>query len=295
MGVVGVGAGRVVALGLVLAAAVSTQFGSAVGALLFPSVGAAGAVTLRLSFAAVVLLALLRPRVRGRTRADWGAVVALGTSLAVMNGAFYQSIDRLPIGVAVTFEVLGPLTLSVLTGRRVTSVLWALLALAGVAVLGGGDFGTLDLLGVVFALIAAAAWAGYILLSADVGRRFARADGLSLAMVVAAVLTLPLGIAGAGTDLLQPGVLGLGVAVALLSSALPYSLEMAALRRIPAGVFAVMMSLAPALATLAGFLVLDQRLRLVELGGIALVVVATAGAILANHPRTPGETTGRIA
>src|SRR5690606_9069826 len=134
-------------------------------------------------------------------------------------------------------------------------------------------------------------WAGYILLSADVGRRFARADGLSLAMAIAALLTLPLGIAGGGPGLLLPGVLGLGVAVALLSSALPYSLEMAALRRIPAGVFAVMMSLAPALATLAGFLVLDQRLRLVELGGIALVVVATAGAILANRPtgRPPAE------
>ena len=285
------GSGRVVAVALVLGAAVSTQFGAAVAALLFPHVGAAGAVTLRLSFAAVVLLAVLRPRVRGRSRADWGAVVALGTSLAVMNTAFYQSIDRLPIGVAVTFEVLGPLTLSVVTGRRVTSVLWALLALAGVAVLGGGDFGALDALGVGFALVAAAAWAGYILLSADVGRRFARADGLSLAMAVAALLTLPLGIAGAGTSLLLPGVLGLGVVVALLSSALPYSLEMAALRRIPAGVFAVMMSLAPALATLAGFLVLDQRLRLVELSGIALVVVATAGAILANRPtgRPPAE------
>lgn len=280
--------GRVVAIGLVLAASVSTQFGSAVAALIFPRVGAGGAITLRLSCAAVILLAVLRPRVRGRSRADWLSVVALGTSLAVMNTAFYHSIARLPIGVAVTFEVLGPLALSVVTRRRASSVLWALLALAGVATLGGGDFSDLDVAGVVLALVAGAAWAAYILLSADVGRRFARADGLSLAMAVAALLTLAPGIVEGGTELLVPSVLGVGVLVAVLSSALPYSLEMAALRRIPPGVFAVMMSLAPVIATLAGFVVLGQALSPAELGGIALVVLATAGALRAGRPSGPG-------
>lgn len=279
--------GRVVAVGLVLGAAVSTQFGSAVAALLFPRVGAAGAVTLRLTCAAVILLVVFRPRLSGRTRADWGAVAALGLALAVMNTAFYHAIARLPIGVAVTFEVLGPLTLFVVTGRRRSSLLWALLALAGVAVLGGGDFSDLDPVGVLLALVAAAAWATYILTSAEVGRRFARADGLSLAMVVAALLTLPLGVAAAGGELLVPTVLGVGALVAVLSSALPYSLEMAALRRIPAGVFAVMMSLSPAIATLAGFVVLGQRLTVAELAGIALVVVATAGAMLGSRPPGP--------
>ncbi|MEE6271919.1 EamA family transporter [Georgenia sp. MJ206] len=278
---------RAAAVVLVLAAAGSTQFGAALAALLFPRVGAVGVVTLRLTVAAVLLLVVFRPALRGRTRRDLALVGGLGVALAAMNTSFYAAIERIPLGAAVTLEVLGPLALSVLASRRRVALVWAALALAGVALLSGGGTGGLDPVGVGFALVAAAMWAAYILLTAGVGRRFARADGLALAMAVAAALTLPLGAVHAGRDLLVPGTLAAGAAVAVLSSALPYSLEMASLRRLPASAFAVMMSLAPAVAALAGFLVLDQRLGAGQLAAVALVVVASAGAV-----RTAGDAPG---
>ncbi|WP_241237072.1 EamA family transporter [Georgenia faecalis] len=278
-------AGRAGAVLLVLAAAGSTQFGAAVAALLFPRVGPLGVVTLRLALSAAILLVLFRPRLSGRSAADWRLVAAFGLALGGMNTAFYAAIDRIPLGAAVTLELLGPLALSVVAARRWTSLVWAGLALTGVVLLGGGDVRVLDPLGVLFALVAAALWAAYIVLSARVGRRFARADGLALAMAVAAALSLPFGLAHAGGALLAPGTLAAGAAVAVLSSALPYSLEMAALRRLPAATFAVMMSLAPAIAALAGFLVLDQALGPVQLAAIALVALASAGAVRAAGPR----------
>ncbi|MEV0718811.1 EamA family transporter, partial [Asanoa sp. NPDC050611] len=245
---------------LVLTGALSVQFGSAVAALLFPHAGVAGVVTLRLTIAAVVLLAVCRPRLVGYGRGDWALVGAFGVALAGMNTLFYQAIDRIPLGVAVTLEVLGPLALSVVSGRRAASWAWAGLALAGVGLLGRTGLGRLDPTGVAFALGAAAAWAAYIALSARVGARFARLDGLALAMAGAAVLTLPLGVAGAGATLLNPPILALGAAVAVLSSLLPYTLELTVLRRLPTTTFAVLMSLGPAIAALAGWLVLHQRL-----------------------------------
>lgn len=274
---------------LVLAAAVSTQTGAAVAALLFPRVGPLGVVSLRLAVSAAILLLAFRPRLRGRSGSDWASVAAFGLALGGMNTTFYAAIERIPLGPAVTLEVLGPLALSVLAGRRPLSLLWAVVALAGVLLLGGGDFRALDPVGVLWALAAAALWAAYIVLSARVGRRFARAEGLALALAVAAVLTVPAGVAAAGSALLVPGTLAVGAAVAVLSSALPYSLEMAALRRLPAGTFAVMMSLAPAIAALAGYVVLDQRLLPVQVLAIALVVLASAGAVLtAPRGATPG-------
>ncbi|MFC4554687.1 EamA family transporter [Georgenia faecalis] len=278
-------AGRAGAVLLVLAAAGSTQFGAAVAALLFPRVGPLGVVTLRLALSAAILLVLFRPRLSGRSAADWRLVAAFGLALGGMNTAFYAAIDRIPLGAAVTLELLGPLALSVVAARRWTSLVWAGLALTGVVLLGGGDVRGLDPLGVLFALVAAALWAAYIVLSSRVGRRFARADGLALAMAVAAALSLPFGLAHAGGALLAPGTLAAGATVAVLSSALPYSLEMAALRRLPAATFAVMMSLAPAIAALAGFLVLDQALGPVQLAAIALVALASAGAVRAAGPR----------
>lgn len=282
---------RALALGLMVAAAVSTQFGAAVAALVFPAAGPMGVVTLRLVLGAVILLVVFRPRVRGRTRADWLAVAGLGASLAVMNSLLYHAIERIPLGIAVTFEVLGPLTLYVVLGRRPAHVVWALLALAGVYLLGGGETSGLDPAGVALALGAAVAWASYILVGSQVARRFARADGLALAMVVGAVLALPLGVATAGGALLEPRVLGVGAAVALLSSAIPYSLEMAALRRITAGSFAVLTSLSPLIAALAGWLVLGQGLALLDLLGMLLVVVALAGATSRPRPRRRGRGT----
>ncbi|MGW3989690.1 EamA family transporter [Streptomyces sp. NPDC004830] len=266
-------------VGLVLAGGVSVQFGAAVAVTLMPRAGALGVVALRLLVAAVVLLVVCRPRLRGHSRADWGTVVVFGVTMAAMNGLFYQAVDRIPLGPAVTLEVLGPLALSVVASRRAINVVWAGLALAGVFLLGGGGFSSLDPTGAAFALGAGAMWAAYIVFSARTGRRFPQADGLALAMAVGAVLFLPLGLAESGAKLFDPVTLGLGAAVALLSSVLPYTLELLALRRLPASTFAILMSLEPALAAAAGFLVLDQALAASQAAAIALVIAASMGAV----------------
>ncbi|MER5684596.1 EamA family transporter [Streptomyces sp. NPDC002205] len=264
---------------LVVAGGLSVQFGSAVAALLMPRAGALGVVTLRLVVAAVVLLVVCRPKLRGHSRADWGTVVAFGIAMGAMNMLFYQALDRIPLGAAVTLEVLGPLALSVIASRRLINFVWAGLALGGVFLLGGGGFDRLDPLGAAFALGAGAMWATYIVFSARTGRRFPQADGLALAMVVAAVLSLPLGILESGAKLAVPSTLAMGAAVALMSSVLPYTLELMALRRLPAHTFAVLMSLEPAIAATAGFLILDQALTATDALAIALVIGASMGAV----------------
>jgi inner membrane transporter RhtA len=263
----------------VLAGGVSVQFGAALAVTLMPRAGALGVVTLRLLAAAVVLLVVCRPRLRGHSRTDWSTVVVFGLTLAAMNGLFYQAVDRISLGAAVTLEFLGPLALSVLASRRAVNTVWAGLALAGVFLLGGGDFGDLDPAGVAFALGAGAMWAAYIVFSARTGRRFPQADGLALAMAVGALAFLPLGIAESGTRLLDPVTVGLGAAVALMSSVLPYTLELLALRTLPASAFAILMSLEPALAALAGFLILDQALSALQALAVALVIAASMGAV----------------
>ncbi|MFJ6985182.1 MULTISPECIES: EamA family transporter [unclassified Streptomyces] len=266
-------------VGLVLAGGVSVQFGGALAVTLMPRAGALGVVALRLLVAAVILLVVCRPRMRGYSRADWTTVVVFGVTMAAMNGLFYQSVARIPLGPAVTLEVLGPLALSVVVSRRLVNLVWAGLALAGVFLLGGGGFGDLDPLGVAFAVSAGGMWAAYIVFSARTGRRFPQADGLALAMAVGALLFLPLGIVESGTALLDPVTLGLGAAVAVLSSVLPYTLELLALRRLPASTFAVMMSLEPAIAATAGFFILDQALTTTQAAAIALVIAASMGAV----------------
>ncbi|MEU3688135.1 EamA family transporter [Streptomyces narbonensis] len=264
---------------LVVAGGLSVQFGSAVAVLLMPRAGALGVVTLRLVLAAVVLLAVCRPKVRGYSRADWGTIVAFGTAMAGMNILFYQAADRIPLGAAVTLEVLGPLILSVVASRRAANLLWAGLALGGVVLLSGGGFDRLDPAGAAFALAAGAMWAAYIVFSARTGRRFPQADGLALAMAFGAVLSLPLGIAEAGDKLLVPSTVLLGLGVALMSSVLPYTLELLALRRLPAPTFAILMSLEPAIAAAAGFLILSQALSITDALAIALVIGASMGAV----------------
>ncbi|WP_329337853.1 EamA family transporter [Streptomyces sp. NBC_00663] len=277
-------------IGMVLSAGVSVQFGGALAASLMPRAGALGVVTLRLLAAAIVLLVVCRPRVRGHGRADWATVIVFGLTMAGMNGLFYQSIARIPLGPAVALEVLGPLALSVLASRRAINLVWAGLALAGVMLLSGGGFGSLGVVGVLFALGAGAMWAAYIVFSARTGRRFPQADGLALAMVVAALVFLPLGIAESGTKLLDPTTLALGSAVAVLSSVLPYTLELSALRRLPASTFAILMSLEPAIAATAGFLVLSQALSTTEALAIALVIAASMGVVLTQTGRAKPTT-----
>ncbi|MDH6699976.1 EamA family transporter [Streptomyces sp. MAA16] len=285
-------------VGLVLAGGISVQFGAALAISLMPRAGALGVVSLRLLVAAIVLLLVCRPRLRGHSRADWGTVVVFGVTMGAMNGLFYQAVDRIPLGAAVTLEVLGPLALSVLASRRAVNAVWAALALVGVFLLGGGGFDTLDPVGVAYALGAGAMWATYILFSARTGRRFPQADGLALAMAVAAVLFLPLGIAESGSKLLDPTTLLLGAGVAVLSSVLPYTLELLALRRLPASTFAVLMSLEPAIAATAGFLVLHQALSATQALAIAFVVAASMGAVRTQvgrrrRTRTKVRDTGR--
>ncbi|WP_395639444.1 EamA family transporter [Pseudolysinimonas sp.] len=274
------GASAIVVLGLIC-----QEVGAGVAVLLFPAAGPIGTVTLRLVFSAVLLLAIFRPRLRGRTRADWLTVLAFGLVLGAMNALFYLALDRLPLGPTVTIEYLGPLVLSVVVARRASAWLWAALALAGVALLGRGGFDHLDPLGVALAAGAGVLWVGYILLSARTGRRWARLDGLAIAAAIGGLGILPFGLATAGGAFLDPRVMLFGLGVAVLSSAIPYGLELLALRRLPADAFAILMSLAPALAAAAGFVVLHQALEVWDLIAIALVVVASMGAVRAAERR----------
>jgi inner membrane transporter RhtA len=263
---------------LVLGAISSVQVGAALAKTLFDEIGAGGTVFVRVLFAALVLVVVWRPQVSGLRRSDLWLAVLFGLTLAAMNLAFYSALDRIPLGITVTLEFVGPLGVAVAGSRGALDLLWVALAAAGILLL--SDFGSADLdgLGVALALLAGGFWAAYILLSARVGRVFPGGSGLALAMVVAAALLLPVGVGDAGADLLVPWILAAGAAVALLSSAIPYSLELEALRRMPPGVFGVLMSLEPAVAALAGYVVLDEDLVPRELVAILLVVAASAGA-----------------
>jgi inner membrane transporter RhtA len=265
---------RPVAVGLVLAAASSLQVGAAFAVTLFDDLGPAGAAFLRLALAAVVLWAIWRPRLVG----DLRLAAAFGAALGLMNWSIYEAIDRIPLGVAVTIEFAGPLLVAVIGSRRPLDGLWIVLAGAGILLLADPGGGSIDTLGVVFALSAAACWMAYIYLSKRTGAAFPGGSGLALAMAVGALIVLPAGVIQAGSALGEPDLLGSALVVALASSVLPYSLELEALRRLPAAIFGVLMSLEPAVAALAGFVVLDQELGARELVAIAMVVVASAGA-----------------
>jgi inner membrane transporter RhtA len=263
---------------LVLGAVASVQFGGAFAKTIFDEIGPGGTVFLRVFFAALILGALWRPALSGRSAADWRLIVGYGFALVAMNLSFYEALDRIPLGIAVTFEFVGPLGVAIAGSRRALDLLWVALAAAGILLL--SDFGTADLdgLGVALALLAGGFWAAYILLAARVGRRYPGGQGLALGMAVGVLMVAPVGLADAGGDLLDAEVLAIGLAVAILSSAIPYTLELEALRRMPQGVFGVLMSLEPAAAALAGFIVLGEDLAAREVVAIALVVAASAGA-----------------
>jgi len=267
------------AVSLVIIGLVFQEVGASIAVLVFPTVGAAGMVALRLFFSAAILLAVARPKLRGIPARSWRVLVLFGVSLGVMNLLFYEALSRIHLGAAVTFEVLGPLVLSVIVAKRAAAWLWAALALGGVLLLGQGGFGDLNVEGVLFALAAGACWAGYILASRQTGQHFKGLDGLAIAMAIGAIITLPLGIAQAGVALLRPEILLLGAAVALLSSAIPYALELIALRRIKPETFSVLIASSPAIATAAGFVILGQQIGWLQAGGIALVIVASIGAV----------------
>nr|WP_243845308.1 EamA family transporter [Microbacterium halimionae] len=257
------------------------EVGASFAVLLFPQTGPLGMVMLRLVFSAAILLLIARPALRGHSWQTWRSILIFGIVLALMNTLFYLALDRLALGVTVTIEVLGPLVLSIVASRSRAAWLWAVLAFAGVAALGSGGWDRLDPLGVVFALGAAASWAFYILASAKVGGELPGLQGLALAMALGAVISAPLGILDAGTALGRIDVLALAAAVAVLSSTIPYAFEIIALRRVAASVFAVLMSLGPAIAAVAGLVLLGQQLVWLEVVGIALVIIASMGAVFA--------------
>jgi inner membrane transporter RhtA len=263
----------------VLAAAVSVQFGAALGATLFDELGPGGASLLRQAFAAAILLALWRPRIRSYDAAALRLALAFGVALGLMNLCFYEALDRIPLGVCVTIEFIGPVSVAVLFSRRPLDLVWVALAVLGIVLL-ANPFGAdgVDPTGLALILAAAACWAVYIVLAQRATRVFHGSTGLALAAGVAWLVPLGPGLSEAGvSELLAPEALAVGLAVALLSSVIPYSLESESLRRMPAHVFGVLMSLDPALAALAGFLVLGQTLGVRELVAIGLVIAASVG------------------
>jgi inner membrane transporter RhtA len=264
---------------------VSMQSGAAIAKGLFPSLGASGTAALRVGFSALVLIVVWRPWRRSLPLRDAGWIGLYGGALGAMNLLFYLSLTRLPIGLAVAIEFTGPLTLAIAGSRRLADLGWIALAVLGLALLLPlGGAGGLDPVGIALALAAGAAWALYILF----GQRAGRIDGgqaVSLGMLVAAMVAAPAGLAEAGPALFLPTSLVLGFAMAMLSSALPYSLEMVALRRLDRTTFGVLMSLEPAVAAIVAFLLIGERLTPVQWVAISLVIAASAGVTAAARPR----------
>jgi inner membrane transporter RhtA len=279
---------RVPPLALVLGAVVSVQFGGALAATLVREIGPGGSVLLRLVFAAAILAVLVRPRLTGHSRQAWLTVLGFGLALGLMNLAFYASLARLPIGVAVTIEFLGPLTLATVLSRRPRDLAAVAAAAIGVVLISEAlqvPLASLPWAGLGLAALAGACWAAYIVASGRAGREFERLDGLALAMPVALVVVLPFGVPS--IDRWTGESLAKGLGIAVLSSVLPYSLELAALRHLSARVFGILLSLEPAAAALAGLIVLDQHLTAAQLAGMALVVLASALVMGAGQSKDP--------
>jgi inner membrane transporter RhtA len=281
------------AVAMLVGSIASVQCGAALATTLFGRVGPGGAVLLRAAFAALILLVVARRNLcplRRAGRAEIRDIVLFAVVLAGMNFCFYAAIDRLPLGVAVTLEFSGPLAVAVFGSRRRADLLWVGLAALGIVLLSGGFGGaTIDLAGALLALLAGGFWGFYILISARVGGRSEGLGGLALAMSIAALLLVPVGVVQGGAELIHPTVLAAGLGVGLLSSAIPYALELEALRRLPNAVFGVLMSLEPAAAALVGFVALSQALSATEVVAIALVVAASAGALRSAATPAPRD------
>lgn len=268
---------------LAVAAIFSVQFGNAFVGSLLERVGPLGAASLRLAFGAAILLAVVRPRVREWSPRMWAGAAVLGLGMAGMNVAIYFAIAEIPLGIAVTIELMGPLAVAAAGIRRPVDALWVLLALGGVLLFGFDLGGDVTIAGVAFAVLAAACWATYIVASSRLGalmRGAGGVDGLAVAMALGAVAVVPFG-AGSATAAVaaDPMLLLVFAGIAVLTSALPYSLEFLALKRMPTRAFGVLSSLGPAVAALAGFVVLGQALAPHQLLAIALVVAASAGVV----------------
>jgi len=274
----------------IIGATCAFQVGAAIAKSLFPVVGPEGAATLRLVLGAAMLVVLVRPWRVWPAQAPLLSMLGLGLATAGAILFFYMALGRLPQGVAIALQFLGPLGVAIAGSRRASDLIWAALAAAGVWGLVGHDLAgggprQLDLLGVIFALCAAASWAAYILWGQTASRAFGRATP-ALSVGIAMLVVAPVGIHHAGLPaLLRPDLLPLALLVALVSTVIPFSLELYALPRMPARTFAVLTSLEPAFGALSGFVLLHERLAPVQLAGVAAVMAAAAGAAWASKPR----------
>jgi inner membrane transporter RhtA len=269
---------------MLLLAIASFQLGASIAKGMFPLVGSNAVVFLRLAVGGVLLVLLWRPRLRGHAAADYAVIAVFGLILVGMNSAFYAALTRLPLGIAVTVEFVGPLGVAVAASRRRLDLLWAFCATAGIVLLTPVGMDHVDPLGLVLALLAGGLWACYILVAKRVGRAWSGGSGMALAMCVGAILLLPVGVHARSAILHAPSLVLTAVALGLLSTALPFSLEFAALQRMPARIYGILVSLEPAVAALVGFLFLHETLDLRALCAVALVMTASIGSTRSHDP-----------
>ena len=268
----------------VLMAIISVQSGAAIAKSLFPTIGAPGTASLRIGISAIILLAVYRPNLRKITLDQWKFVLPYGLCLGAMNLVFYFAIERIPIGLAVTLEFIGPLMVAVLGSKRIVDFLWVLLAAAGIILIAPWTTNGVDILGASLALLAGAFWAAYIVLGGKISAIMKGGDAVATGMLFAALLVVPFGIFGEGLNNLTPQLLGMGIALALLSSAIPFTLEMKALGQLPARTFSILMSLEPAAASICAFIFLQEYLSFNEILAVAFVVTASAGSTITSRP-----------
>jgi inner membrane transporter RhtA len=270
----------------VLLSILSIQIGAALAKHLFTLLNPMSATLIRVGFAALLLLGICRPRLRNHSRRDYMLVALFGASIACMNLAFYESIARIPLGIAVSLEFTGPLAVAVLGSRRPLDLLWVALAVVGIILLAPLSGTLLNATGVALALLAGVCWAAFILLAGPTGRAFPGGSGLAVALTIAALLLLPFGVIQAGTTFLNPLALLIGVGVALLGTVIPYSLEFEALKSLPPRVFGVLVSIEPAVAALVGFILLGEQLEIRTLAAVMLMTSAAIGVTLfGRHER----------
>lgn len=264
----------------VLLAIISVQCGAAIAKGLFPEIGAAATASLRIGLSAIILLVAFRPKLSELNAKQWKYVILYGLSLGAMNMVFYFAIERIPIGLGVTLEFVGPLVLAIFSSKKAVDFIWVILAAVGIALIAPWTDKGLDLIGVLLALLAGAFWAAYILLGGRISKIMKGGEAVAVGMLFATILILPFGFAGGGLNHLNPKLLALGAALALLSSAIPFTLEITALKQLPPRTFSILMSLEPAMASLAAFVFLQEYLTVVECAAVACVVIASAGSSL---------------
>lgn len=266
----------------VLLAIISVQAGAAIAKGLFPAIGPESTASLRIGLSAVILLIANRPNLLKLTKVQWKAVALYGLVLGAMNLIFYMAIKRIPLALGVTLEFIGPLVLAVMNSKKAMDYLWVLLAATGIALIAPWSETGLDLTGVLLALLAGGLWAAYIVLGGKISKVMKGGDGVSVGMIFATLLVVPFGIGSGGFGNLTPGLLLMAAALALLSSAIPFTLEMSALSKMPARTFSILMSLEPAVAALCGIVFLNEHLSLLEYCSVALVIIASAGATITS-------------